>query len=138
MRIPIQFLYRPAWAACALAACLAAPLAIAAGSGAASSNADIEARYKSDVAVCNSGQSQEDKKTCLREAGAAREEAQRNRLGNGNQSFNSNEVARCQALPTEQREDCMLQMSGKDTVTQGSVNAGGVLRETTITTTPGK
>lgn len=132
MGTPFQLLYRPTWAACALAASLAAPLAMAAGSGAASNNTDIEARYKSDVMLCNSGQSAQDKQTCLREAGAAREEAQRNRLSNGNQAVKDNEVARCQALPTDQRDNCLLQMSGQDTTTQGSVNAGGILRETTI------
>ncbi|NYT61843.1 hypothetical protein H0A66_05830 [Alcaligenaceae bacterium] len=133
MRNPVQLLYRPIWAAAILAACLATPLAFAAGPGATGNHADIEARYQSDIALCNSGKSAEDKKTCLREAGAAREEALRNRLGNGNQqALSANETARCKALPTEQRDDCLLQMSGKDTVSQGSVNAGGILRETTI------
>lgn len=138
MSIRSQWLAGPAWATCALAACLLSPLAMAAAPGTvAKTNTDLQAQYKADVAFCNSGQSNEDKPTCLREAGAALEEARRNRLGNGNQAFDKNEVARCQALPAAERDDCMLQMSGKDTITKGSVGAGGVLRETTITI-PGK
>lgn len=123
--------------ACALGACLAAPLAMAAGSGAALNTNDIEARYKADIERCKAGQTNQDKPTCIREAGAAREEANRNRLSNnGNpQTYDMNEKARCQALPTAERNDCMLQMSGQNTSTQGSVGGGGVLRETTITTT---
>lgn len=124
-------------AACALGACLVAPLAMAAGSSAAAvSSTDIETRYKADIARCNAGQTNQDKPTCIREAGAAREEANRNRLDNSNpQAENANKKARCNALPATERDDCMLQMSGNNTATQGSVGGGGVLRETTITTT---
>lgn len=131
---------------CALAISMASSIAMAAAPGTAGkSDADIGARYRSDVALCNSGQSNQSKADCIREAGAAQDEARRNRLGNGNQAFDKNEVARCQALPATERDECMLQMSGKNTTTDGSVNtttegsvgAGGVLRETTITT-PGK
>src|SRR3546814_13124526 len=71
--------------------------------------------------------------TCLREAGAARDESRRHRLINGNESYQQNQTSRCQALPVAERGDCMLQMSGQDTKVEGSVGAGGVLRETTIT-----
>jgi hypothetical protein len=112
---------------------LSASAAMAANASTApNANSDIETRYRIDVERCNAGQTNQDKATCLREAGAARDEARRNRLTNGNQSYSQNETARCQALPMDQREDCMLQMSGKNTTTQGSVGAGGVLRETTI------
>ena len=110
--------------------CLAATMAMAAGAG---TNADIEARYKLDVERCNMGQTNQDKATCLREAGAARDESRRNRLTNANESYQQNQVSRCQALPVAERQDCMLQMSGQDTRVEGSVGAGGVLRETTIT-----
>ncbi|RTZ47633.1 hypothetical protein EKL30_01125 [Candidimonas sp. SYP-B2681] len=118
-----------------LAALLAAPVAMAAGAGSpAPANSDIEARYTADVARCNAGQINQDKTTCLREAGAARNEARRNRLSSSNQAYEQNEIKRCQALPVGERDDCMLQMSGQNTVTKGSVGSGGVLRETTITT----
>ena len=114
--------------------CLAAPIAMGAGTGAnAQPGTDIEARYRLDVERCNTGQTNQDKATCLREAGAARDEARRNRLNNGNQSYQQNQTSRCQSLPEGERNDCMLQMSGQNTRTEGSIGAGGVLRETTIT-----
>lgn len=130
------FLTHQLLAACALGACLATPAVYAAGSG--STQADIEARYKLDVQRCNAGQTNQDKTTCLREAGAARDEARRHRLVNSNQAYDQNQTQRCNGLPTGEREDCLLQMSGQNTstqntTTQGSVGGGGVLRETTIT-----
>ncbi len=123
-------------AACALGALLAAPAAYAAGSGA--SEADISARYNLDVQRCNTGQTNQDKATCLQEAGAARDEARRNRLASGNQAYDQNQTKRCDSLPAGERDDCLLQMSGQNsatqsTTTQGSIGGGGVLRETTIT-----
>ncbi len=112
------------------ASALAAAPAMAASSA---SDSDIQAQYRQDVARCKAGQTNQDQATCLREAGAALEEARRNRLNNHGGSFEQNQVARCQSLPAAERDDCMLQMSGKDTTVQGSVGAGGVLRETTIT-----
>lgn len=130
------FLTRQLLAACALGACLATPAVYAAGNGAA--QADIEARYKLDVQRCNAGQTNQDKATCLQEAGAARDEANRHRLINGNPSYEQNQTQRCNGLPSGAREDCLLQMSGQNTATQstttqGSISSGGVLRETTIT-----
>ena len=118
--------------ASALGACLMAPAAHA------TTDTDASARYKQDVARCNAGQTSQDKATCLREAGAAYQEAQRQRLMNKNQNYSTNQIQRCEALPAAERDDCLLQMSGQNTstqntVTQGSVSGGGVLRETTIT-----
>ncbi|HUH59830.1 MAG TPA: hypothetical protein VL001_07100 [Candidimonas sp.] len=84
----------------ALGACLAAPLAFAAEQGGTPmSNDEIQARYLADVERCQAGLTNQDKPTCLQEAGAARDEAKRNRLGNGNQAFDANATARCEALP---------------------------------------
>ncbi len=128
------FLPRLLASASLIGICLAAPVAMGAGTGAkAQSSADIESRYRLDVERCNTGQTNQDKATCLREAGAARDEARRSRLNNGNESYQQNQTARCQALPVAERNDCMLQMSGQNTNVEGSIGAGGVLRETTIT-----
>src|SRR3546814_8396081 len=70
------FLPRLLASASLLGICLLAPLAMAQGSGAKTSS-DIEARYKLDVERCNTGQTNQDKATCLREAGAARDESRR-------------------------------------------------------------
>lgn len=115
----------------AAAACLAVTLPAAAQS--APSAADAQAQYRLDVERCNAGQTSQDKATCLREAGAALEEARRHRLMRNDSSYTANQSARCESLPAGQREDCRLQMSGQNTRVQGSVDGGGILRETTIT-----
>lgn len=129
------FIPRHLLAACALGACLATPAVYAANGMSA---ADISARYQLDVQRCNTGQTNQDKATCLQEAGAARDEANRNRLTSSNQNYDQNQTKRCEALPVNEREDCLLQMSApntatQSTTTQGSIGGGGVLRETTIT-----
>jgi len=112
------------------AASMAISPAMAASPG---SNSDIRAQYRQDVARCKAGQTNQDVATCMREAGAALEEARRNRLNNHGGSFDDNRMARCRALPPAERDDCMLQMSGQNTRMRGSVGGGGILRETTIT-----
>lgn len=107
-------------------------LALGAAAGAqAATPAEIEAQYRNDVARCNSGQTAQSKADCIREAGAARQEAMRNRLQN-NGNYDNNRYQRCQSLPAAQRDDCMKQMHGDNTRVMGSVEGGGVLRETTI------
>ncbi|WP_132586361.1 hypothetical protein [Paralcaligenes ureilyticus] len=96
-------------------------------------NADIQAQYRADVAHCKSPQATQDRNTCMKEAGAAMEEARRNQLVTGNPNYQQDAVNRCKALPTDRQQDCLMQMSGQDTVTKGSVDSGGILRETTIT-----
>lgn len=102
-----------------------------------STSADAKARYESDVARCKAGQTNQDEATCIREAGAALEEANRNRLTNNDSNYAQNQTDRCHKLPVNEQSDCLKQMSGADTQTQGSINAGGVLRETKIEVSPG-
>jgi hypothetical protein len=96
---------------------------------AATNSADIEAKYKEDRAKCLMGQTNEDQATCLREAGAAREDARRGQLNNGDGKFHRNSKERCKALTGDEAEDCKARMNGKGTVS-GSVGGGGILRET--------
>lgn len=73
----------------------------------------------------------DERKTCLREAGAARVEAKRGGLtGNMDNSaeYQKNLTARCNYLPAGDREDCERRMRGEGTVT-GSVEGGGIYRE---------
>ena len=88
----------------------------------------IDARYRSERAVCMSGQSNQDRATCLKEASAARAEARRNRLDTGSAQLQQNARARCVALPADDRADCEKRMSGEGSVS-GSVDNGGLLRE---------
>ncbi|RBA24993.1 hypothetical protein [Herminiimonas fonticola] len=92
--------------------------------------ADASGNYQQERAACLSGQTQQDKKTCLREAGAARSEAKRGKLNGDASSYQQNAQARCNALPPADRDDCMRRMQGEGTVS-GSVDGGGIYRETT-------
>jgi hypothetical protein len=118
-----------AWA---VGAMLVASMAAAAGG----SLSDAQARYEKDRAACNSGQSNQDRATCLREAGAALQEAKRGHLADGQTSYEKNQTIRCDSLKGDDRDDCLRRMHGEGTVS-GSVEGGGVYRELR-TTVPAK
>jgi len=94
--------------------------------------AAIQSQYEQDVANCKSGKSNQDRATCMQEAGAARQEANRQNLKEGStDQHQQNMVDRCNRLPAASRQDCLTQMSSPTNV-RGSVQGGGVLRETVI------
>ena len=91
---------------------------------------DAQQRYQQERAHCLSGKSHQDRATCLREAGAALQEAKRNRLdAGGSASFEANATARCNAQPAADRPACIQRIMGAGS-TQGSVEGGGLIRET--------
>jgi len=91
------------------------------------------ARHKQEVAVCTSGQSNQDRATCLKEAGAAYAEALRG--GQGSSAVApGNASKRCEALKGDENTACLARMQGQGT-TSGSVAAGGISREL-VTVTP--
>ena len=102
---------------------LAAPAAMAQAPGS-------EARMQKERAVCDG--IQQDRAACLREAGAARQEAGRDGLttpGAGREDANA--LARCREQPAADRADCEARLrGGARTTTEGSVMGGGVIRET--------
>jgi hypothetical protein len=90
---------------------------------------DAQARYQQQRAACMSGQSNQDRATCLKEAGAALAEAKRGNLtSDGRGQLRQNETDRCQALTGAERTDCIARMRGEGK-TEGSVAGGGILRE---------
>lgn len=117
----ISFLGLSAWAA---GATLVAGMALAAGGNLS----EAQARYQQDRAACMSGQSYQDRATCLKEAGAALQEARRGRLGDGQTAYERNQTLRCDSLKGGDREDCLRRMRGEGTVS-GSVEGGGIYRE---------
>ena len=118
--------------ACAVGAMLVAGMAAAAGGN----QSEAQARYQRDRAACMSGQSNQDRATCLREAGAALGEAKRGQLRDGQSSYEKNQTMRCDRLTAGDRDDCLRRMHGEGTVS-GSVEGGGIYRELR-TTVPAK
>ncbi len=105
--------------------------AAAAGSAQALSPSEtktVNERYKQERSRCLDGSSNQDRATCLREAGASRAEALKNGLGNSAEPYTDNQRQRCAALSGDQRSACLARMRGQGT-TSGSVAEGGVLRE---------
>ena len=89
---------------------------------------DAQTRYQQERAACESGRSYQDRATCLKEAGAAYEEARRGRLDDGRAQYQQNALERCTVLPAEERSACHARMQGQG-ITSGSVEGGGIYRE---------
>jgi len=119
-------------AICAVSAFLCATAVLAAEGR---SPSDAQTRYQQDRAMCESGQSHQDRATCLREAGAALDAAKRGGLNDGQAHYRQNALIRCNALPTEERNACQARMEGQG-VTRGSVAEGGIYRELVTRETP--
>ncbi|HSW16790.1 MAG TPA: hypothetical protein VLJ86_06150 [Ramlibacter sp.] len=102
-----------------------ASILFAAGASAAKVS-EAQLRYQEERAVCMSGASNQDRATCLREASAALGEAKRGNLTAGDLAHGR--MVRCDALPAQDRQDCVMRMQGQGT-TSGSAQQGGVLRE---------
>lgn len=112
-----------------LAALCGGLLFAAAGHADMTGDANAKARYDHERAACMSGRTYEDQKTCLREAGAAYEEAKRGQLTGPSTTYQRNALARCTNLPEKDRRDCAARIEGDNTTVSGSVGGGGVVRE---------
>ena len=108
------------------ASALSAASAMAAAHGPAT---DIQARYAQERAKCLNGTSNEDRATCLKEAGAARQAAMQGKLDEGDARYHHNAMDRCKALSGADAKDCRARMNGAGT-TSGSAESGGIYRET--------
>lgn len=91
--------------------------------------------YQQELSVC--GHNQQDRAACIREAGAARQEAARGGL-TGAPDYRANALARCglQQMPSDRAacEARVLGGAGNTSATvEGSVMGGGVIRESVTT-----
>lgn len=115
--------------AAALGLAAAGLLATNCAFAAAKSNSELEAQYQREKAVCTSGQSNQDKATCLREAGAAYQQAKQGKLNDGQQAqYSANALDRCKALPAGDQADCQRRIENPSDV-EGSAPSGGILRK---------
>jgi len=114
-----------AYGAAALLAVTAATAQVATGPAGIDNTGD----YRHEVQSCLSGNTQEDRATCLREARNAHAEKIRGRLDNGQQSrFEANSVARCDVQTGDDKAACKARVMGFGD-SSGSVAGGGVLRQ---------
>lgn len=86
-----------------------------------------QSQYQQDRAACLAGDTNQDRATCLREAGAALVESRRGGLSESD-DYVKNTMDRCVPLPAADQEDCVRRMRGEGTVV-GSVEEGGIYRE---------
>lgn len=111
---------------------LCATTALTANGGAL---AEVQARYRQDIAVCDSGRSTQGTATCRREARSALSEARRGLLPvSAPDQYQQNARQRCAVHQGEDRTACEVAMAGGARV-DGSVSGGGILRET-VTSVP--
>ena len=90
--------------------------------------ADAQSVYQKDRAACLNGATNQDRATCLKEAGAALQASKRGGLDDGQAQVEQNRLLRCDGQPPEERQNCVRRMSGEGATT-GSVEAGGIYRE---------
>jgi hypothetical protein len=111
-------------------ALLAAALCLASAAQAAGNPelAQAQRQFRLERDHCTSGQSHQDRATCLQEANAAYQEARRGALANATGSeLATNATRRCEAQPAADREACVQRIMGAGN-TEGSIKAGGVIR----------
>ena len=111
-------------------AVMAASLCLVAAAAAAGNPqlAQAQRQYQQERARCTSGQSQQDRATCLHEADAAYQEARRGTLATATGTdLAANATRRCEVPPAADRAACVQRITGAGT-TQGSSEAGGVIR----------
>lgn len=101
-----------------------------------SASADAQTRFRQDMAVCNSGQSNQDRTTCRTEAKNALAAARRGALSDAPNQYQLNALQRCSVHKDEDRRACEARMMVPNGAA-GSAADGGILRES-VTVTPVK
>ena len=111
-------------------ALVAGGLLLAAGGNAVAADGDRQggsSTIAQERQNCMEGKTNQDRATCLKEAGAAKQESQRGNLRDSG-DYSGNASKRCDTLPPDQKADCERRSMGEGSVS-GSVGSGGVVRE---------
>ncbi len=99
-------------------------------------SASARARYEYEKSICLNGQSNQSRETCLREAGAARQQAKSDSLTTASEEqLQRNRERRCDSHPPADREYCLQRMRGAGTQS-GSEQSGGISRELVVPVKP--
>ena len=115
-----------------------APLALLliAGAAQAAPNSAARERYQQDRQACLSGNTWEARDTCLREAGAALQASQSGNLTSDDAArLNNNALQRCNVFKSQNDQEACVARVEDGSKASGSVESGGLLRESVITTT---
>lgn len=105
------------------------------GAASRANQAEAQKRYMQERAACLNGQSNQDRATCLKEAGAALAEARRGGLDDDSSAYSANQRQRCDRLSGDEQQACLARMDGRGSV-RGSVAEGGILRELVVRDAP--
>ncbi len=125
---------RPPALARVLACTMLATFCVAAVEGAWAAP-DAAQRYQAERAACERLGPVDDRRACLRDAGAALDAARRGELASADAAtLQRNARLRCDPLPSDQQAACLARMDGEGTIS-GSVEAGGLYRELVIVET---
>ena len=111
------------------------PTGAASRANQAEAQKQAQARYQQERAACLNGQSNQDRATCLKEAGAALSEARRGGLDDDSSAYSANQRQRCERLSGDEQQACLARMDGRGS-TRGSVAEGGILRELVVRDAP--
>jgi hypothetical protein len=96
---------------------------------------DSSGSFRSEVQACNSGMTQQDQATCLREARNAAADKSHGNL-QPDRGHEQNALARCEVHPVgEDRAACEARVLGMGNI-DGSVANGGLLRESETVVLP--
>lgn len=93
-----------------------------------------QANYAQEMAICNSGQSNQALAVCRQEAVNALAEAKRGQLNNAPDQYQKNALRRCESHTGDDRLACEARILGQGDIT-GGAQAGGILRKS-ITVKP--
>lgn len=125
----LVLVFKPALAAVTALVCATGALAVSPGA-----SAEAQTRYRQEMAVCNSGQSNQDRSTCRIEAKNALAAARRGDLSDAPGQYQQNALQRCSVHKDDDRRACEARMMVPNGMA-GSAADGGIMRES-VTVTP--
>jgi hypothetical protein len=96
---------------------------------------DATGNARSEANACNTGMTQQDRETCLREVRNANAEKRAGKLDNSGGNFKANAAERCDVFSGQNKIACEARVAGAG-MTSGSVAGGGVIREVETVVVP--
>jgi len=124
--------------ACSSLLAATAAAAQVAGAAPGTSGIDDSGNFRSEVQACKSGETQQDRSTCLQEARNAQAARKQGALVHPHEDYQANALARCDVFKGEDKAACEARVMGYGSAS-GSVAGGGVLRQVeTVVVPPGQ